>query len=362
MHKITFYPIGNADCCKIDLSSDKKLLFDYAHSKESEDENDPRIDLNKELRDDLEKSGKKNYDVVAFTHADDDHIRGFSEFFFLEHAEKYQSENRIKINELWVPAALITDEGLKDEAKILRAEARYRLLNGKRIKVFSRPKKLCKWLEYNGLNLEDRKHFIFDAGNTIQIDDTDFFIHSPYAKHVDNDLEDRNEKALIFHVTFTVNGQKTKLFLIGDSTVEILSEIVQITKAHNREEKLEWDIYDIPHHCSYRALSEEKGEEITEPNEYIDELLNNGNEKCILVSCSEQIPYIDTDQPPHKQAAAYYRKIAQKKDGKFKVTMENPTTNLPKPLVIEIDSKGATLLLSSSTGGAFLASTSMRAG
>ena len=363
MHTITFYPLGNADCCKIDFASNKKMLFDYAHSKESEDEDDPRIDLKKELCDDLKKVERKNYDIVGFTHADDDHIRGFSEFFFLEYAEKYQSEDRIKIKELWVPAALITDEGLTGGAKILRAEAQHRLRNGKRIKVFSRPKKLEQWLKDNDLSLNERKHLIFDAGKTIKIEDTEFFVHSPFAKYVDDELEDRNEKALIFHVTFYVDGTETKFFLIGDSSHDILSDIVSITKDHERDERLEWDIYDIPHHCSYKALAEEKGKHITKPDEEIDWLLRRGYKKCILVSSSDPVPSSDTDQPPHKQAAEYYKGIAEEKDGKFKVTMEHPDKKNPKPIIIEIGSDGAKLKLTPLlVGSATLASRPLRAG
>lgn len=48
-----------------------------------------------------------------------------SDFFYLEHAKKYQNGDRIKIKELWVPAAMITEEGSEDEARILQSEARF---------------------------------------------------------------------------------------------------------------------------------------------------------------------------------------------------------------------------------------------
>jgi hypothetical protein len=56
--------------------------------------------------------------VVAFTHLDKDHIGGASDFFYLEHATKYQDKNRIEIKTLWVPAAAIVEEGTEDEARI----------------------------------------------------------------------------------------------------------------------------------------------------------------------------------------------------------------------------------------------------
>ena len=159
MHKVTFFPLGNADCCRIDLECGKKILFDYANTRDSEDEDDLRCDLAKELRDDLEDAGRNYYDVAAFSHLDKDHIKGSPDFFFLEHAKKYQDGDRIKMRTMWVPAAMITEEGPDDEeACILQAEARYRFKAGKDIRVFSRPDRLRKWCEKNGIK---RLHFLW---------------------------------------------------------------------------------------------------------------------------------------------------------------------------------------------------------
>ena len=45
MHKITLFPLGNADCCRIDLECGKKVLFDFANSRDQEDEDDLRCEL-----------------------------------------------------------------------------------------------------------------------------------------------------------------------------------------------------------------------------------------------------------------------------------------------------------------------------
>jgi hypothetical protein len=112
-------------------------------------------------------------------------ISGSSDFFYLEHAAKYQTSGRIKIRELWVPAAAIIEEGCEDEDRIIRAEARYRLKMGKGIRVFSRPDKLKEWFENEGLTLESRAHLITDAGQLIPgfslaSDQVEFFVHSPF--------------------------------------------------------------------------------------------------------------------------------------------------------------------------------------
>ena len=30
MHKLSFFPLGNGDCFRVDLANGKKVLFDYA--------------------------------------------------------------------------------------------------------------------------------------------------------------------------------------------------------------------------------------------------------------------------------------------------------------------------------------------
>ena len=45
MHKLVFYPVGNGDTSQIILANGKRLLFDFRHVGESEDEVSPYIDL-----------------------------------------------------------------------------------------------------------------------------------------------------------------------------------------------------------------------------------------------------------------------------------------------------------------------------
>ena len=88
MPRLTFYPIGNADCCLIDLANGKKILFDFADMRDPDNKDDRRCDLPKELREDLDAAKRDYYDAVAFTHLDSDHYKGASDFFRLEHDGK----------------------------------------------------------------------------------------------------------------------------------------------------------------------------------------------------------------------------------------------------------------------------------
>lgn len=364
MHKITFYPLGNADTCLIELENGQRLLFDYANVANSENEEDKRIDLEEALRRVLREAERDYFDVVAFTHLDDDHIHGASEFFYLEHATKYQGEERIKIDRLLVPAAVIIEDGCENEARIIQAEARYRLRRGEGIRVFSRPGQIEEWLKGQGLSLEDRSNLITDAGQLIpefslEEHGVEFFVHSPFASRLeDGTLVDRNTDALAIQATLLSEGTATRLFLSSDLTYEAFSQIVKITRYHQNEERLEWDIFNTPHHCSYLSLSSERGKEKTEPVPEVkwlyEEQVADG---ALIVSTSKPIPDDDSDaQPPHRQAANYYRGVVAVAGGEFVVTMEHPNALSPEPVVILVDRLGATLKKTPPTVGAKIAS------
>ena len=83
----------------------------------------------------------------------------------------------------------------------------------------------------------------------------------------------------------------------------------------------------------------------------------------IIVSMSKPIPAKGSDedkspQPPHRQAAAYYRQIVGENDGEFIVTMEHPRESAPKPLVIDVDRFKARVKREQSIGAAALTAVS----
>lgn len=349
MTSLQFYPIGNADCCQISTRDNKRILFDFAHIKEAENEDDKRCDLSSLLGADLKKSQKDYFDIVAFTHLDRDHCCGAGEFFYFEHAGKYQGPGRIKIRTLWVPAAaILEDNDPCEDARIIRQEARHRLKKGQGIRIFSRPEILKEWLESEGLSLHERQHLITDAGNVIPglsliEDGVEFFLHSPFAKHLDDgSLEERNVHSIVVQAVFQENNQETKLILGSDATAEVWQDIVNISKYHDNQKRLEWDIFELPHHCSYKSLAEDKGKTRTDPVAELKWLFEQqGQRGGIMISTSNQIPSGDTTQPPHFQAANYYKDVANKIGGQFIVTMEHPTSANPEPTVIEIDESKA---------------------
>ena len=348
MGKATFYPIGNADTCLLQLNNGMVFFFDYADTHDPEEKDDKRIPLAKNFKEDLGWPKRDYVDVGAFTHGDIDHLKGAPEIFWLEHAAKYQGADRIKINEMWVPAALIVEEGSEDETKIIRAEARYRFLRKKGIRVFSRPEHLKDWLEEQGKNPADYTDLIVDAGKTVpgftlEGQGIEFFVHSPFAKATDDGMLDRNDDCLVLQATIRVDGADTKFLITADSTWDRWVDIVDITRAHKNDHRLAWDILKIPHHCSYLSMAEEKGDYKTKPTPQFEWLLKQGAQRSVMVSSSWPVPSTTEDQPPHVEAYRRYKDTAQELDASLVVTMENPSKDSPKRTVITIDSNGPTL-------------------
>jgi hypothetical protein len=156
---------------------------------------------------------------------------------------------------------------------------------------------------------------------------------------------------------------------MSDIDHESIEQIVKTSKRHNNEDRLLWDIFKVPHHCSYTAIGPEKGVDETTPTEEIKWLCETqAQERHTMMSTSKSIPIKGSDedkdvQPPHRQAAAYYKRVASAKDGQFKVTMDLPSASKPKPTKIEITDRGARLLTVSATvGAASIVSTPARAG
>lgn len=167
MTRLTFFPLGNADTTLIRLADNRLVLLDYADMRNPDDQFDVRCDLPVALRKEMSEAGQTDFAVVCFTHLDNDHICGASDFFWLRHSTAYQGKGRPKIDEMWVPAGAITETSLVGNAATIRKEARHRLIEGTGIKVFSRPELLKDFLASHGLTLEDRKHCIVDAGKLV---------------------------------------------------------------------------------------------------------------------------------------------------------------------------------------------------
>ena len=353
MSKITFFPLGCADTTLVELNDERSILVDYCHREDV-------FDLKGTLAEYLEKKGVKSFDVVAFTHAHQDHVQGLEDFFWLEYAKKYQADDRPKIRELWVPAVLVTDTNLSDSATIIQKEAKYRLKNGTGIRVFGSTETLEEWLVEAEVTTNVQRAGQLVNGFSKEKGGVEIFVHSPFSFKMNEDEDEKNDNSIVLHMTFFESECETRFMIGADAEHGTWENIVYITEREGNEKRLEWDIFGISHHCSFTALSDEKGERITKPTPSVEKLMLKGGRNAILVASCDSIPTMDTTLPPHFQAAAYYKDLAKAKGSKdnFFVTMEYPDLENPQPIVLDISPYGAKVKASSIAPAAFITATS----
>lgn len=340
--KLTFYPIGNAETCLMELDNGCKLLFDYAAMYDGS-VTDDRYDIKKEL------SKIKEFQVVMFSHAHEDHTKGASEFFYLDHAQKYQSNDRAKIDELWVSAAFLLDTDLENQsdAKIIRDEARYRLKEGYGIRVFAGPSSLSDWLEDHDIEYSKIEHLIVHAGQVLSTpelgDEIQVFVHAPFSDDSE-EIQDKNDPSIVLQIRLFNDNTETNIIMTGDTPYQVLDKIVDISKVNKNEEYLSWDLYDIPHHCSHTGLNEkgEKDTRIITPTDNVQWLLKQAQKNAqMIASC---IKITEETSPPHMIAKRAYETYTSA-DISFFATMEHVSYKggKPTPIKFTIDALGITL-------------------
>lgn len=341
---ITFFPEGNAECVFLELNNGKRMLMDYAnmHSDDSR-----YTDLTESLKN-IDK-----FDVVMFTHSHDDHVKGAADFFYFDHAKPYQTDERAKIKELWISAAFLLDVNPCEDARVIRQEARHRLkeCGGEGVKIFAAPGSLTSWLEENELSTDENDHPIIHAGTLLDSsqhdlgDEISIFVHAPFSEDAE-DADNRNDPSIVIQIALDNTDQTTNIFITGDTPHYVLDKIVERSESSGNADRLKWDLYDIPHHCSFTGLSDEKGEDITEPSENIKRLLQEyGQENAFLVASCRAFSDVGDDdpQPPHVQAKKAYRKYSKNADKSSKtllITSEYRGKTNPKPLRFKIDCTG----------------------
>ncbi|WP_066925972.1 hypothetical protein [Methylobacterium sp. CCH5-D2] len=371
---VTFYPLGNADGALIELANKQMLLIDYGNQRNPNDPQDQRCDLAEELRKVLRKGNRDSFDVVCFTHLDDDHCQRMGEFFWLRHSTAYQGDDRIKIDELWVPACALTETNLTGDARFVRQEARHRLREGKGIRVFSRAERLKDWMAAEGIDYESRKHLFVDAGKLVpgyeksSAAAAEFFVHSPFAWRQDEGtVVDRNGDSIVFQATFVDGGEESYALFGSDVDYLALTDIVSISRRYGNADRLQWDLMKLFHHCSYKSLGPERGVTETEAVPNVKWLFETqGRKRCTIVSPSWPIPTPGTvedadKQPPHRQAANHHRRVVREKQGDFIVTME-PAVGKPKPVRYEISRYGVGLALAAPSVAAASTTSTARQG
>ena len=331
---MTFFPVGNGDMTLIQTKTNKYIMIDCNIRNA---ENDDKIyDCNEYLQGNLPiDDGQIYLDAFFLTHSDNDHCRGIRDYFNLC-APEDSDDDKIRIDELYVPAKLMMDEThYNDDADAIREEAQRRLdllgtdeadTPGNRIKIVGYSKEL-----------KDYTDAIVPAGETISDinGNTDYgaeiFVLRPVKKANDDEESDVNDCTASFKITFEINGGTYVAIIGGDLKCENWKEVIELNP------DMTFDLLLAPHHCSWHAVSSEDTH-TGKADPVIEEFLEKSKENAYVVSSSKVIKR-DGDNPPSYRAKNVYIKHLKKQD-RFKCTAEYPNADDPKPLTFKITGQG----------------------
>lgn len=351
MNKLKFYPVDNGDTVLIKV--DKTTIQIDANIRNNDDCYDVMSDLLDEFSTDSEN--RYHLDLFMLTHPDEDHCHGIDNYYYLGDPDKYSDEDLendlVIIDELMVTPMLFSD-ATSAPAKALKKEAeRRRKLWDENSSDKTKAGNRLVIIGYDG----DKKYenvISYIPGETIKkvngksMTLLEFFVHSPFKDSlVEGRAEaDKNETSIVMQARFkhvSTDANPSALYLFGgDADHYIWEEIQDQSSAHNNDDKLDFDIFMAPHHCSWSYFNDvpyKKGE-TDEPVESSKNLIKNHKMTGAVIIASSKLIRDDDDNPPHYPAKGEYVELIG--DGKFISLAEEPDSKNPKPVIYEVTSTG----------------------
>lgn len=369
-HTIKFYPVDNADTTLIRLHDKTTILIDcqFRDGEENSDGN-TIFPVKDDLLSSIEKDSSANpfVDLFINTHPHEDHCLGFGKNFFYGDPKDYKTGNRdndeIIIGELWVTQMIFSSD-LCDDGLAIKKEV------NRRKKLFDN--KTSGWdsfgnrLRIIGYNESDTTveglHYVpgktVDTINGSKKETFFLFIHAPF-KHslvsaqADKDL---NQTSIVFQANFRtqVGGDViSRLMIGGDADHYTWEQVLKKSKEKNNTQRLEWDLFLSPHHCSWSFFNDRPQEDNPDPKDYSLEVLDYRKTNAHVIASSKKIEDKEPNPPHYAAKQEYVKKIGE---SKFKNTAVHKGEKAPKPLIYTIDEDGFELDKSVISAGSVLTS------
>ena len=343
---ITYFPVGNGDTSLVRLKDGTSILIDVCISTDDEDKYDVHGHLIGELR---SEEGVPHLDAFILTHPDQDHIRGWSTYFYSGDPSKYsksdKKEGRIVADEVWFAPRIFAphEKELCQEASDFRKEVNRRIeLFRKGSQASSLPGNRFRVAGFtDNPDLKGLEASLTVPGNvTSKINtsiknDFEIFVHAPTKKESDAKWAERNDTSIVLQLRFKVGGDSKAVLAMfsGDAHCGIWSNIIEKSKTSD----LEFDLFLAPHHCSWTFFSEEPSEN-ENPDDGIVDFLSTKKREGAIVICSCKPIKDDDDNPPHYIAYEKYKEIFGSEN--VLCTMEEPNEENPEPLYFTMSENG----------------------
>ena len=353
-HQIKFYPVGNGDNILLKLDDKTTVIVDFQVRDCDEDSDGlTTYDVKKDLIKELSKDSNNIpfVDLFINSHPHNDHCLGFEKNFYYGSPNDYADTNRKKeeiiIGELWVTQRVFSNDLCSDGGAIRREAKR-------RKKLFEdgscESNKYGNRLRIIGYNEDDTivdgLHYV--PGETVDIFNgktnayMSMFIHAPFKSDLVRGKADKDENAASIVLQIRLRTQKdgdikSRIILGGDADHYVFEKILEKSQKNNNEDKLEWDLFLAPHHCSWSFFNDRPYEDNTEPKDYSLEFLDYKNVGANVIASSKKIEDKEPNPPHYPAKEEYVKKVGE---SKFKNTAINKDEKAPEPLVYTIDDNG----------------------
>lgn len=359
-HLIKFYPVENGDCTLIKLDNGKTVVVDCQFLNDIYDQKgcqirfDVKADLLKELAKD--ENGNPYVDLFISTHPHDDHCKGFEGNFYHGNPQNYDkktNKDEIIIGELWVTPGGVGNE-LADSAETIRQEAK------RRRKLYDDDNhyrgSYGNYLHIIGYNQQSSfdERYGYVPGTTVtsvngaEMEWLELFIHAPFKEDVDASRKnkDKNATSIVVQYAFKVLDDqcnkivKSMLLMAGDAEHEIWQHIIDNNKD---DDKLKWNIFLAPHHCSWTFFNESSNKNEVKPS--ADTIMKRqiGTQSYVIAS-SKEIKN-DDNNPPCYEAKKEYKSRLNTEDNFLNTATNDVRNNIPQPIVFKIDKHGKRLVV-----------------
>ena len=340
---IVFWPVGTGDSTTICVDAESVIQIDLHHLAGADDDDDPRVPIVDRLVTLLPKrNGKPYLSVFVLTHPDKDHCQGFKELL-----------EKVSVGEIWFSPRVFREHStdLCDDAKDFVKEVKRRVKKTIENNGNVSSGDLVRIIGYSSLLEEDQyagfpEDMLSRPGDLItrfdgedRFDVFDAFVHAPIKE--DEEDQERNETSVGLRVQVKKGGHTGQALLLGDLSYPSIRRVFDETKSHNNEDKLKWDVFLAPHHCSKSVMynKAEGDEEESLKQDILDDIENAAEEIGFIIASCDPIPAKNEpgDNPPHAKARKRYEEIAP---NGFLCTGEHPNKDKPEPIVFEVTAQG----------------------
>ena len=316
VHIIKFYPVDNADCTLVKLSNGKTIIIDS------------------QIRDAYDEKGNPHKD----------HCIGFGEHFYHGAPEDYDDDDNetIIIGEMWV-AHRAMGNILDESAKDIRKEAKRRkdmydddpdfkgsYGNYLRIVGYDGDKEYDSRYGYIPGTLVTRVN-----GELLKL--LEIFIHAPFKDDIEDckNNDNKNATSIVVQLGFKYDegGEINKKVLLGGDAEHLIWQ--HIVERNKLNERLDWHIFQAPHHCSWTFFNDSGKKEVLQTS--IDILGHQiGNDSYIISSSQEILDNDSNNNPPCYAAKKEYEKRLKTKTNFLNTATYKKVNGIPQPIVMRL--------------------------